>query len=106
MHHTLKVNGTIGVLEAPVLHFPFTSLEQFVAKQNRYSSLAARQLHERGAQAGALRMLLSPLVRFVKFYVLRLGFLDGLPGLIHIAIGGMNSFTKYAKLIEMNRRKQ
>jgi hypothetical protein len=40
-------------------------------------------------------------VRFFKFYLLRLGFLDGLPGLVHISIGCMNSFMKYAKLIEL-----
>jgi hypothetical protein len=44
-------------------------------------------------------------VRFLKFYVFRLGFLDGLPGLIHIAIGCVNSFMKYAKLIALQRAK-
>jgi len=45
----------------------------------------------------------SPLLRFFKFYVLRLGFLDGVPGLVHISIGCMNSFMKYAKLAELRR---
>ena len=35
-----------------------------------------------------------------KFYFVRQGFRDGLPGLIHIAIGCMNSFLKYAKMFE------
>ena len=43
-------------------------------------------------------MVLSPLVRFVRFYVLRAGFLDGSAGLVHIAIGAFASFCKYAKL--------
>jgi hypothetical protein len=34
---------------------------------------------------------------------MRLGFLDGLPGLVHISIGCMNSYVKYAKLIELRR---
>jgi len=42
-------------------------------------------------------------VRFVKFYVFRLGFLDGVAGLVHILIGCQNSFVKYAKLIAMRR---
>ena len=50
-----------------------------------------------------LHLLLSPVVRFIKFYVLRLGFLDGLPGLLHISIGCMNSYLKYAKLIELRQ---
>ena len=55
------------------------------------------------SSAGLADLALSPLVRFVKFYVLRLGFLDGLPGLVHISIGCMNSFMKYAKLIELQQ---
>jgi hypothetical protein len=48
-------------------------------------------------------MVFSPVVRFLKFYVFRLGFLDGVPGLVHIAIGCMNSFNKYAKLRSLRR---
>ena len=43
------------------------------------------------------------MVRFLKFYVFRLGFLDGTAGLVHISIGCMNSYMKYAKLIELRR---
>jgi hypothetical protein len=42
-------------------------------------------------------------VRFVKFYLLRGGFLDGMPGLVHVSIGCINSFMKYAKLMELQR---
>jgi len=47
----------------------------------------------------------SPLVRFIKFYFLRLGFLDGIPGFVHISIGCFNSFCKYAKLHELQNDK-
>ena len=47
------------------------------------------------------RLLFSPFLRFIKFYFLRLGFLDGLPGLIHVSLGCMNSFNKYAKLMAL-----
>ena len=42
-------------------------------------------------------------MRFVKFYFLRRGFLDGLPGFVHIAIGCFNSMMKFAKLHAMER---
>jgi hypothetical protein len=48
-------------------------------------------------------MLFGPVARFVKFYVLRLGFLDGVPGLVHISIGCFNTFAKQAKLAELRR---
>jgi len=47
---------------------------------------------------GAFHLALSPLARFVRFYVLKLGFLDGAAGFAHIAIGAFASFLKYAKL--------
>jgi hypothetical protein len=48
--------------------------------------------------------VLSPVFRFIKFYFVRLGFLDGVPGLVHISIGCFNSWCKYAKLIELRRQ--
>jgi hypothetical protein len=46
-----------------------------------------------------VQLLLSPLVRFIKFYFLRAGFLDGVPGLVHILIGCYASFAKHAKIL-------
>ena len=89
-----------------LLHDSAEDLAAYLAKQNRYSTLAAEQLLERGREAGAAQMLFSPLVRFFKFYLLRLGFLDGVPGLVHISIGCMNSYLKYAKLLELQNRKR
>ena len=54
-------------------------------------------------RGGVARLLISPVARFLKFYFFRLGFLDGLPGFIHIMIGCMNAFNKYAKLIALGR---
>ena len=59
-----------------------------------------------GTTSGTAQLIFSPLMRFLKFYLLRLGFLDGLPGLVHISIGCMNSFMKYAKLIEIRRMEE
>ena len=69
-------------------------------------AVAARQAFEQGRSAGVLQLMFSPVVRFIKFYVMRLGFLDGLPGLLHISIGCMNSYLKYAKLIELHKAEQ
>jgi glycosyltransferase involved in cell wall biosynthesis len=90
-------------LAGELLHDSAESLERYLDKQNRYTSLQATKLHEAGSRAGPLVLIASPIARFVKFYLLRLGFLDGMPGLIHISIGCMNSFNKYAKLIALNR---
>jgi glycosyltransferase involved in cell wall biosynthesis len=93
----------VGTLAGDLLHESGEDLGRYLEKQNRYSALAARALHRRGRHAGLAVLALSPVLRFFKFYLLRLGFLDGLPGLVHISIGCMNSFMKYAKLAELHR---
>ena len=106
VHEKVLYAVTPGTLDGDLLHESATDLADYLAKQNRYTSLAAEQLHANGRRAGLAVLALSPLVRFVKFYLFRLGFLDGVPGLIHISIGCMNSFLKYAKLIELSRAKK
>jgi glycosyltransferase involved in cell wall biosynthesis len=86
-------------LAGDLLHDSAETLESYMAKQNRYTSLAAEQAIAKGQRASALHLLLSPLVRFIKFFFLRGGMLDGVPGLIHILIGCGNSFAKYAKML-------
>ncbi len=103
VHEKVLYAATPGTLAGDLLHESAEDLGRYLEKQNRYTTLAAQELHRRGQSAGLTELVLSPLVRFVKFYLLRLGFLDGLPGLLHIAVGCMNSFTKYAKLIEMRQ---
>ena len=106
VHEKLVYAVSPARLQGDLLHDSAEDLGRYLEKQNRYTLLAARELHASGRRAGFLELALSPLVRFVKFYLLRLGFLDGVPGLVHISIGCMNSFLKYAKLIELQRARQ
>jgi len=103
VHEHVLCDGPVAQLSGDLLHASAESLDDYLAKQNRYTTLQAAAMHARGERAGLARLVLSPLVRFIKFYFLRLGFLDGVPGLVHIAIGCLASFMKYAKLIELRR---
>ncbi len=101
VHEKVLYAVTPGTLKGDLLHDSADDLTAYLERQNRYTTLAARQAYERGRSAGMFHLLASPVVRFFKFYVLRLGFLDGKAGLLHISIGCMNSYMKYAKLIEL-----
>ena len=98
VHENVVADGPVGRLAGDLLHASAESLDAYLAKQNRYTTLQAEAMHARGERAGVIRLLLSPLVRFVRFYVVKQGFRDGAAGLVHIAIGCFNSFVKYAKL--------
>ena len=103
VHEKVLYAVTPGSLEGDLMHESSESLRDYMDKQNRYTTLAAQQLFDRGKSASFFQLVASPLVRFVKLYFFRLGILDGLPGLTHVTIGCMNSFLKYAKLAELHR---
>lgn len=103
VHEKLIVDGPVGELKSDLLHYTDPSLEHYFTKFNRYTSLAAEDLAGTGRQTTVGRMLLNPLWTFVRMYFLRLGFLDGMPGLILCMLSAGYVFTKYAKLWERNR---
>ena len=100
VHEKVETKSGVGELAGDLLHDSAESLATYLTKQNRYTSLAAEMALAAGKRASFGRIAFSPLVRFIKFYLIRQGFRVGLPGLIHIAIGCFNSFIKYSKMLE------
>ncbi|OQS38778.1 benzoate transporter [Chromobacterium haemolyticum] len=105
VHEYVIANGPVHKLQHELMHESGEDIALYLSKQNRYTSLQAEQLLQGGKRVGIAKLILSPLLRFLKFYFFRRGFLDGVPGLVHISIGCFNSYIKYAKLIELRRLK-
>ena len=103
VHEKVLADAPAARLKGDLLHDTAETLAGYLDKQNRYTSMQAETLFKAGKRAGVAQLLLSPPLRFTKFYFLRLGFLDGTAGLVHIAIGCCNSFHKYAKLMALQR---
>lgn len=106
VHEKVETDGKIITLMGDLLHESEQGIDDYLAKQNRYTTLQAEALYRAGRRANSFKLVLSPAFRFIKFYFLRLGFLDGMPGLVHITIGCFNSYCKYAKLIELSSRQR
>ncbi|WP_252346127.1 MULTISPECIES: glycosyltransferase family 2 protein [unclassified Paludibacterium] len=103
VHEYVVTNSAVGRIAGDLMHESGEDIAHYLNKQNQYTSLQARQMFENRKNVSLAKMLLSPLIRFIKFYLVRQGWRDGLPGLVHISIGCMNSFIKYAKLREFYR---
>jgi glycosyltransferase involved in cell wall biosynthesis len=103
VHEKVLTEVPVARIKGDLLHDSAETLAGYLDKQNRYTSMQAEALFKAGKRAGVAQLLLSPALRFAKFYFLRLGFLDGTAGLVHIAIGCCNSFQKYAKLMALQR---
>ena len=83
IHEAASVDGPVRTLAGDLLHFPYRSLEQQLAKTQRYARMMAEHDFKRGKRASLARLVLSPAWRFWRGYVLRAGFLDGWHGLVY-----------------------
>jgi glycosyltransferase involved in cell wall biosynthesis len=103
VHEKVVTDERVGRLDGDLLHESAESLHSYLEKQNLYTTLQAQTLFRSGKRASAAKLVLSPLFRFAKFYLLRGGFIDGVPGLVHVSIGCFNSFSRSAKLLSLWR---
>lgn len=92
-----KVGQLVGIME----HYTFNSWEQWLRKLDRYSRVQAEEWYAAGRRTNYLRLLLTPPLRFLRDYLLRLGFLNGAVGLQISWSSGIYSFMKQARLWEL-----
>lgn len=103
VHEGFEVNGKIGYLKADVLQYPFRDIDHYLAKMDRYSSLRAKEMIKQGRRFKTHQLVTHPCFTFSKMYLLRRGFLDGMPGLILTGLYTYYTFVKYAKFWELTR---
>ncbi len=105
VHEGLKVDGTVGKLEEPIRHYSYDSIEAYFRKFNKYTSLAALQMYEKGRRFSLLFVLVTIPFEFIKRYLLKLGFLDGIRGFIWASFSAFYVFVKYMKLWLLEQKK-
>ena len=104
VHESLRVSGSTGELQNPLLHYATRDLEQTMNKMNSYSTSGAEDLWREGKQASVAKALARGAWAFFYNYGIRLGFLDGAEGLIIAVSDASNKFFKYAKLYALNKK--
>jgi hypothetical protein len=107
IHARVHVDGRIGHLKNHYMHTPYLDTAHQIRTIDRYSEAFARDLYSSGKRSFALfNMLTRPVFRFFRDYIFKLGFLDGIPGLIIVASTMYYVFMKYAKLWELELRSE
>ena len=102
--HVDVTKGTIGEVRNALLHYTYTSLDQYFEKFNRYSRWWAEQNFARGRRASAAAVCFKPPARFAKMYLLKGGFRDGARGLVLACLAAASVMAKYARLWERSIR--
>jgi glycosyltransferase involved in cell wall biosynthesis len=105
VHESVQVNGRALRVPGMIIHRGDLSIENKVAKLNRYSSLAVSGKKSRAKLALLLRISVYPLWYFFRAYVLRRQFLNGVAGWINSVELAHYAFLKYAKLYERSQSK-
>ena len=104
IHVRLQVEGTIGRLEAELEHYPFTSLEQFIRRQNHYTGVEARNLFALQGPVPArelvYQMTWRPMKLFWKSYVKQQGRREGMYGLVFALLYAFMHVIFWAKYWE------
>jgi len=123
VHEHILVDGATRRLKNPLIHHNVESLSRYIQKHDEYSNWEARVLLQgeqntgeltpslSGTQAQRRRWLKkrlyalpgSPALLFFYRYFLRLGFLDGVPGLIYCGFQAIQMFHTKAKIFELKR---
>ena len=104
VHESVSVDGKVGTFRNELQHYAYRSLSHHLATIDRYTTLAAHQMQTQGQGGGWLHLVVHPPLAFCRNYALRLGFRDGLPGLVASLMNAYYVFLKFAKLWELQRR--
>lgn len=104
VHESVEVRGIVGCLNVPIEHYTESRLSRIIQKIDRYSTLGAQSAFQEGKTSSTAGAFARAAFTFVQDYFLRLGFLDGMPGLTLAVTDAVNKFFKYAKLNELHRQ--
>ena len=102
-HDRVEADGPVGRLEGALLHYSYRNLSDQIRQTYSFTGIAARELAARGRRAHLSDLTVRPLWAFLQRYVLRLGALDGMPGLMMAINHSFCVFLKYARLWERSR---
>lgn len=102
-HDRVEIDGKVERLSGRLLHWNYRNLSNHIQTMDSFSTRMARSLEASGVRFRLSDLVLRPLARFLKSYLLRQGFRRGIPGLIVSIAGAYYVFMKYAKLWEIQR---
>ncbi len=104
-HDKLLVNDVIAQkhIDGDLLHYTYYTIDDHVNQANKFSAIAAKQKIAVGKKFLLLRAIISPIVKFIKSYFIKRGFLEGYRGLIISIISSHETFLKYAKAYHIKK---
>jgi len=105
VHEKMECTGPVARLKGDLHHYSFPTLASHVAKINPFADLFVQQQLERNRAFSVAETVFRSGWRFFRAYILRLGFLDGFPGLYIAGATAFGAFVRYSRLYEAERHR-
>lgn len=96
--HSLRLNGDI-------IHYTYRDMDDHLNRINRYSRMQAQDIVKKGKKLLFIRALTLPPITFLRFYIWKLGILDGFAGLVIALVSSWATAQKYLKAMEIKKGK-
>jgi glycosyltransferase involved in cell wall biosynthesis len=95
----------VSLLKGDLFHDAYQTIDEHLKQNYRFAEVAARAKYHEGVKPLFLvHVVFNPMFKFVKNYVLKLGFLDGYYGFVFCMATSLQNFYKYLRLYEYRRR--
>jgi glycosyltransferase involved in cell wall biosynthesis len=98
VHEEWDIKGSVGMLSGELIHYSHPTVREFLAEISFYSTLRAKELFDKRQKVSTLDIILYPKAKFFLNYIVKLGFLDGIPGLVMAVTMSLHSYLVRAKL--------
>lgn len=106
VHEEWKIEGKTRELASPLFHYPHQSIGEFLGEINMYTSLRAEELYQKKVPVSWLSIIAYPVGKFLLNYIMRLGFMDGVQGILLAITMSFHSFLVRAKLWQLYDQKK
>lgn len=100
VHEGVNVNGDVGYLKGCIVHCAYKNIKDYFCKFNKYTTMEASGYFNNNILPTGYNLIIKPLHRFIKSYIIRAGFLDGIPGFLACIFSSFYIFVAELKLIE------
>lgn len=89
--------STVKHLRGDLLHYSYYSISDHVRQIEYFTEIAAKAEARQGIKPGLLKIVLGPSIKFIKFFWIKCGFLDGYYGYVVCRLSAQAAFIKYVK---------
>jgi glycosyltransferase involved in cell wall biosynthesis len=105
-HAILHVIGSTDKLKGDLIHYSYTNIKEHIERLSKYAYLTAKSYKIDGKPFHLYKLIFNPLFSFIKEFILKMGFLDGIRGFLVAILSAIYVFLKYSYLWEINKNEK